>query len=75
MATQAALFDEDPKEHYLVTADPFETTISFGKAFEELLQLNHDHQHSYTREELIGLMDEEWAILRGERMRDRGGED
>lgn len=75
MAIQEALFDESPKEHYLVTADPFETMITIGKAFEELLQLNHNHQHSYTREELISLMDEEWAILRGEKARDWGGED
>lgn len=74
-AIQHSLFDDNPKEHYLVVADPFESMITIGKSFEEILHLNHDHQHSYTREELIALMDEEWAILKGEKSRDWGGED
>ena len=71
-AIQHALFDDNPKEHYLVTANPFETMITIGKAIEELLSLNHDHEYSYTREQLIAMMDEEWAILRGEKTRDWG---
>lgn len=74
-AIQHALFDDNPKEHYLVVADPFEAMITIGKAFEELLHLNHDHEHSYTREQLIAMMDEEWAILRGEKTRDWGEEE
>lgn len=45
-AIQSALFDDNPKEHYLVVADPFEAMITIGKAFEELLHLNHDHEFS-----------------------------
>jgi len=74
-AIQHALFNENPKEHYLVVADPFEAMITIGKSFEELLNLNHDHQYSYTREQLIALMDEEWAILKGEKSRDWGDEE
>lgn len=74
-AIQHALFDENPKEHYLVVANPFEAMITISKAFEELLHLNHDRDHSYAREELIALMDEEWAILKGEKSRDWGNED
>ena len=74
-AIQHALFDENPKEHYLVVADPFEGMITIRKSFEELLHLNEDHEFSYTREELIELLDEEWAILRGEKTRDWGGPD
>lgn len=74
-AIENALFDESPKEHYLVVADPFEAIITIGKAFEELLHLNHDHEYSYTREQLIEMMDEEWAILKGEKTRDWGNED
>jgi hypothetical protein len=74
-AIQDALFDDNPKEHYLVVANSFESMITISKAFEELLHLNHDHQNSYTREELIALMDEEWAILKGEKSRDWGDED
>ena len=53
-------------------ADPFEAMITIGKALEELLHLNHDQEYSYTREQLIAMMDEEWAILRGEKTRDWG---
>ncbi len=67
-AIQHALFDDNPKEHYLVVADPFAAMITIGKALEELLHLNHEH--SYTREQLIAMMDEEWAFLRGEKTRD-----
>jgi len=74
-AIQSALFDDNPKEHYLVVADPFEAMITIGKAFEELLHLNHDHEFSYTREQLIAMIDEEWAILKGEKTRDWGDED
>ena len=74
-AIEHALFDDNPKEHYLVTANPFEAMITIGKALEELLNLNHDHEYSYTREQLIAMMDEEWAILRGEKTRDWGLEE
>ena len=72
-AIQHALFDDNPKEHYLVVANPFEAMITIGKALEEVLHLNQDHDHSYTREQLIEMMDEEWAILRGEKERNWGG--
>jgi len=71
-AIQHALFDENPKEHYLVVPDQFEAMITIGKSFEELLNLNRDQEHSYTREQLLELMDEEWAILKGEKSRDWG---
>ncbi len=71
-AVQHALFAENPKEHYLVVDNPFEAMITIGKAMEELLHLNHDQEYSYTREQLIAMMDDEWAILRGEKSRDWG---
>jgi NAD(P)-dependent dehydrogenase (short-subunit alcohol dehydrogenase family) len=74
-AIQHALFDDSPKEHYLVVSNQFEAMITIGKAMEELLHLNHNQEFSYTREQLIALMDEEWAILRGEKSRDWGEED
>lgn len=74
-AIQHALFDDNPKEHYLVVANPFEAMITINKAMEELLHLNHDHPYSYTREQLIAMMDEEWAILKGEKTRDWGDEE
>ena len=71
-AIQHALFDDNPKEHYLVVTDPFEAMITIGKSFEELINLNHDHEYSYTREQLIELLDEEIAIIKGEKTRDWG---
>ena len=74
-AIQHALFDDSPKEHYLVVSNPFEAMITIGKAMEELLHLNHNQEYSYTREQLIALMDEELAILKGEKSRDWGDDD
>ena len=71
-AIQHALFDEKPKEHYLVVSNQFEAMITISKAIEELLNLNYEHEFSYTREQLISMMDEEWAILKGEKKRDWG---
>ena len=74
-AIQHALFDAKPKEHYLVVSNQFEAMITIGKAFEELLNLNTEHEFSYTRAQLISMMDEEWAILKGEKTRNWGDED
>ncbi len=71
-AIEHALFSEQPKEHYLVVPDQFQAMITVGKSFEELLHLNQDQPHSYTRAQLIEIMDEEWAILKGEKKRDWG---
>lgn len=73
-AIQHALFDDSPKEHYLVVPEPFQAMITIGKAMEELLHLNQDHEYSYTREQLIEMMDDEWAILKGEKTRNWGAE-
>lgn len=64
-AIQHALFAENPKDHYLVVPEQFEAMITISKAFEEVLHLNHDHEHSYTRDQLIALMDEQWSVLKG----------
>jgi len=66
-AIQHALFDENPKEHYLVVPNQDEARWTITKAFEELLSLNQDHEYSYSREELIAIMDEEWAYISGEK--------
>ena len=71
-AIQHALFDDNPKEHYLVVANPFEGMITTSISLRKTLNLNHDHKYSYSREKLIELMDKEWAILKGEKTRDWG---
>lgn len=68
-AIQHALFADQPKSHYLVTPEAFEARITILKLFEELLHLNHQQQYSLTRDQLLEIMDEEWAILKGEKER------
>ena len=67
-----ALSSDVAKEHYLVVPDQFQAEITIRKSFEELLNLNQGHDSSYSRAELIELMDDELAILRGEKERNWG---
>lgn len=69
-----SLSSDTANEHYRVVPDAFQAKFTIGKAFEELLHLSHDQPYSYSREELIELMDAEWAILGGENRRDRSGD-
>lgn len=72
-AIEHALFSRVPKEHYLVVSDPVEARITIGKAFEELIHLNFDHPHSFSRADLIEMMDSEAAVIRGEKPRGMPG--
>ena len=63
----------EKQREFLSRAD--RSAAMLRKAIEELLNLNNDHEYSYTREQLISMMDEEWAILQGEKKRDWGGEE
>jgi NAD(P)-dependent dehydrogenase (short-subunit alcohol dehydrogenase family) len=56
-----ALFDENPKEHYLVVPEQQQAEWTIRKAVEELVSLNEDHQFSYNRDELIKMLDEAMA--------------
>lgn len=72
-AIQHALFSEQPKEHYLVVGDPFEANITIGKLVEELVNMNEGHAQTFSREELINMLDNEEAIFRGEKPRGMPG--
>ena len=52
-----ALFDENPKEHYLVVPEQQQAEWTIRKAVEELVSLNEDHKFSYNRDELIKMLD------------------
>jgi len=52
-----AMFDPNPKRRYLVVPNQQQAAITIGKAVEELVQLNMDQQYSYSREELIEMLD------------------
>jgi hypothetical protein len=60
-AVRHALYDDATKEHYLVVPGQWQAEITIRKAIEELIQLNEKHEFSYSRAELIGLLDEELA--------------
>lgn len=52
-----ALFSDDPKDHYLVVPEQRQAGITIGKAIEELVSLNENHEFSYSRDELIEMLD------------------
>jgi NAD(P)-dependent dehydrogenase (short-subunit alcohol dehydrogenase family) len=60
-AVSHALFDANPKEHYLVVSVQEEAGWTIRKAVEELVSLNADHGFSYSRDELIQMLDDEMA--------------
>jgi hypothetical protein len=60
-AVYHALFDENPKEHYLVVPRQQEAEWTIRKAIEELVSLNRDHEFSYSRDQLIKMLDEAMA--------------
>ena len=72
-AIRHALFAEKPKEHYLVVGDPFEARITIGKVIEELVHMNEENDTTFSREELIYMLDNEEAVYRGEKPRGMPG--
>jgi len=54
-----ALFDDDPKEHYMVVPSQFQAEITVRKAIEEVVALNKGHVFSYSDEELLQMLKEE----------------
>ena len=55
-----ALFDENPKGRYLVVPNQEEARWTIEAAIEGLLELNAGHEHSYTRDELVEMIDAGW---------------
>lgn len=60
-AVAHALFAESPKEHYLVVPEQRQAMWTIRKAIEELVSLNEDHAFSYSRDELVQMLDEALA--------------
>jgi len=56
-AAEHALFDANPKRRYLVVPNQEEAGWTINKAIEELAQLNQGQKYSYSREELIQMLD------------------
>ncbi len=67
VAIEHALFDDNPKEHYLVVPEQVEAGWTIAKVIEELLMINARHEHSYTRDELVAFVDTYWPYAEGEK--------
>jgi NAD(P)-dependent dehydrogenase (short-subunit alcohol dehydrogenase family) len=57
-AVELALFEPDPKRRYMVVPNPQEAEVTIRKAIQELVQLNEGHAHTYSRDALVGMLDE-----------------
>jgi len=67
VAIEHALFDEDPKDHYLVVPEQVEAGWTLSQVIDEMLALNARHDHSYTRDELVEYIDAFWPFAAGEK--------
>ena len=58
-AVHHALSSPTPKEHYMVVPTDREARLTISKAIEELVSLNEDNEYSFSRDELVEVLDEE----------------
>ena len=68
-AIEHALFNDKPRKRYLVVPQQREAGWTIAKSIEEMLLLNVGHKHSYTRDELVELIDTYWPYATGEKAR------
>ena len=66
-AVERALFDEHPRERYLVVPEQVEAGWTIAKAAEEMLALNLGHEYTYSRDEIVALIDAIWPFASGEK--------
>jgi hypothetical protein len=52
-----ALFDENPKLRYMVVPNREEAGWTIGRAIQKVVQLNQEQEHSFSRDELIDMLD------------------
>ena len=57
-AAMHALFDENPKLRYMVVPNREEAGWTIGTAIREMVQLNEGQEHSFSRDEIIAMLDE-----------------
>lgn len=56
-----AMFAENPKRRYLVVPNQEQAEWTIRKAIQELVELNQDHAYSYSREQLVEMLDQAMA--------------
>lgn len=59
LAVQDALFNESPKAHYMVTSSQSVSELTVRKAIEELVRYNEGHEYTFSRDDLVQMLDEE----------------
>jgi NAD(P)-dependent dehydrogenase (short-subunit alcohol dehydrogenase family) len=64
---ELALFEENPKDRYLVVPRQLEAGWTISQVFNEMLTLNARHEHSFTRDELVEYLDMSWPFATGEK--------
>jgi NAD(P)-dependent dehydrogenase (short-subunit alcohol dehydrogenase family) len=52
------LTDDDPKRRYMVVPEERQAEVTIRKAVEEMVQLNERQAYSYSRDELVAILDE-----------------
>ena len=58
VAVEQALFEPSPKRRYLVVSEQSEAENTIRKVIEELVQLNEGQPYTYSRDALVGMLDE-----------------
>jgi hypothetical protein len=56
-----ALFADEPKRRYMVTPNQQEAEITIKGALTRIAQLNADQPYSYSREEMVAMLEEALA--------------
>jgi hypothetical protein len=64
---ERALFEENPRDRYLVVPEQVEAGWTIAQAVQELLAFNIGHEYSYSRDEIVELIDAMWPYLDGEK--------
>jgi NAD(P)-dependent dehydrogenase (short-subunit alcohol dehydrogenase family) len=62
-AVEQALFAESPKRRYMVTPDREQALVTLQHAIRRAAELNHDQPFSYSRDELVKLLDDALGAL------------
>ena len=60
------LADDNPKRRYMVVPNERQAEITIRKAISEMTQLNERQTYTYSRDELVGMLDEALAALEGD---------
>ena len=60
-AVMDALFSEDPKEDYLAVSGSGQSSFVIRNVLQDLAEINRDYEYSYSRDELVKLLDESLA--------------